>query len=352
MKTLIPFYDIKKYPNEVLVVDAHHPQGFDLSHWRGATVPEGCQADTSTEIVLKAIEKKIPELDKDYITNNHYDIDGLLGVWSLFNPQLALKNKELITEIAQIADFREINFHYKEWKRALKIVCLLNEEEVRLFYPPFGAPEIAEKEMEACVPKYVYFLRAFTEMLQSGDQIKQTDEFLTIINQLEQKIRRETLSEIRLQVVEAETPLHYYSLYAGSNHADMVLSTYSSNRYELEYKYTTWVSTTRKHFPRLNLQLLCDRLNELETSGKMWKAEHFTDTAPILRLEGEKLSKKERYLSPSARPIYSSSIEPELFKKICISFFKEFYKDLTPGGTLDWKDVREINEKVIKEVLR
>lgn len=349
MKTFIPFYDIKKYPNEVLVVDAHHPQGFDLSHWRGAAVPEGCEADTSTEIALKAIEKDVPELNKDYITNNHYDIDGLLGVWSLCNPPLALKNKQLLIEIAQIADFREINFHFTEWKRALKIVCLLNAEEVRLFYPPFGAPEIAEKEMEACIPKYVYFLRAFTEMLQSEDKVKKTDEYLTIIDQLEQEIRRETISDIRLQVVEAKSPLHYYSLYAGSNQADILLSIYADNRYELEYKYTTWVSTTRKHYPRLSLQLLCDQLNELETVDKKWTAEHFTDTAPILRLQGKKLSKKERYLSPTERPIYSSRISPEVFKATCIQYFEKHYKHLSPGDTLEWKEIREINERVFQK---
>ncbi|MBK6266616.1 hypothetical protein JKA74_16340 [Marivirga sp. S37H4] len=346
MKTFIPFYDVKKYPHEVIVMDAHHPQGFDLSHWRGAPVPEGCEADTSTEIVLKAIEKDIPELNKSYVTNNHYDIDGFLGVWALFNPQLALKHKNLLIEIAQIADFREIDFKNSEWRKALKIVCLLNEEEARLFYPPFGAPEIAEKEMEACVPKYHYFLEAFTEMIQNEEKIKETEEYKCVIAQLEQNIQRKTISDIKMQLVEAKEPLHYYSLYAGSNHADMVMSLYSGNRYELEYKYTTWVTTTRKHFPRLNLQLLCDRLNRMENSKRTWKAEHFTDTAPILRLEGERLSKKERYSSPTARPIYPSSIAPELFKKECISYFREFYRDLSLGETLDWKELRRVNEEI------
>ncbi len=345
-KTFIPFYDIKQYPNQVLIVDAHHPQGFDLSHWRGAPVPSGCEADTSTEIVIKAIEKGIPELERPYVTNNHYDIDGFLGVWSVFNPELAIASKDLLIEMAQIADFREINKDSGEWKKALKLVCLLNEEEAEKFYPPFGAPEIEEKEMEACVPKYHYFLEAFTKYLQKPELVKSTEEYKQVLREAENTIERETLAEIRMHLVQAEKPLHYYNLYAESENSDIVMSIYSDNRYELEYKYTSWVSTTRKHFPRLSLQLLCNQLNELETTELKWKAEHFTDTAPILRLEGKKLSKKERYLSPTERPIYSSSISPEVFKATCIQYFEKHYLSLETGYTLSWKGMREINERI------
>lgn len=346
-KTFIPFYDIKKYPNEVLVVDAHHPQGFDLSHWRGAPVPKNCEADTSTEIVLKAIQNKLPELEKKYITNNHYDIDGFLGVWAVFNPKKALDHYDLLTEMAQIGDFREINFEYTSWKKALKLVSWLNEEEAKLFYPPFGAPEIAEKEMEACVPKYIHFLDAFSNVVDLPiEKIPETEEYKLVLNHFEKIDGQKTMDDIRMFIVEAQEPLHYYALYSKSQASDLVMSIYSDNRYELEYKYTTWINTTRQHFPRISMEKLCDQLNEIEESGKEWQAEHFTDTAPILRLKGEKLSKKERYQSPCFRPIYSSSIAPEEFQSICIDYFREHYKILSKGKTLDWKEVRKLNEKI------
>ena len=345
-KIFIPFYAIKKHPNQVLVVDAHHPQGFDLSHWRGATVPKGCEADTSTEIVLKAIAHNIPELEMPYVTNNHYDIDGFLGVWYIFNPELAFTHKELLIEMAQIADFREVNKDNPEWKKAMKLVCLLNEAESEKFYPPFGAPEIAEKEMEACVPKYHYFLEAFAQYLQQPETVKATAEYEQILQEAENPIERKTISDIRMHIVQSEKPLHYYNLSAESHHADMVLSIYSGNRYELEYKYTTWVNTTRRHFPRISMEKLCDQLNEIEESGKKWEAEHFTDTAPILRLKGDKLSKKERFQSPCFRPIYASTIASEDFQAICTNYFRAYYKMLSVGESLDWKAVRKLNEKV------
>ena len=346
-KTFIPFYDIKKYPDEVLVVDAHHPQGFDLSHWRGAPVPENCKADTSTEIVLKAIQNSLLELKKKYVTNNHYDIDGFLGVWAVFNTKKALQHYDLLTEMAQIGDFREINFEYSDWKKGLKLVCWLNKEEAELFYPPFGAPEIAEKEMEACVPKYIHFLNAFSKVVDLPiNEVPETEEFNLVLNHLERIDKQETINDIRIHIVQANKPLHYYALYSKSQSADMVMSIYSDNRYELEYKYTTWINTTRSHFPRISMEKLCDRLNAIEESGKKWEAEHFTDTAPILRLKGEKLSKKERFQSPCFRPIYSSSIAPIEFHDICIDYFREHYKMLSKGETLDWKEVRKLNELV------
>jgi hypothetical protein len=346
-KTFIHFYDIKKYPDEALVVDAHHPQGFDLSHWRGAAVPKNCEADTSTEIVLKAIQNNLPELGKKYVTNNHYDIDGFLGVWAIFNPKKALEHYDLLTEMAQIGDFREINFKYSDWEKALKIVCWLNEEEAELFYPPFGAPEIAEKEMEACVPKYIHFLDAFSNVVDLPiEDVPETEEFKLVLKHLEKIDGQETINDIKMHLVEAQEPLHYYALYSKSQSADIVMSIYPDNRYELEFKYTTWINTTRKHFPRISMEQLCDQLNEIEESGKKWEAEHFTDTAPILRLKGAKLNKKERYLSPCFRPIYSSSIAPEEFQNICINYFRAHYKMLSKGETLDWKEVRNLNERI------
>ncbi|WNB17413.1 DUF6687 family protein [Marivirga arenosa] len=348
-KKFIPFYDIRKYPDDVLVVDAHHPEAFDLSHWRGAAVPDNCEADTSTEVVLKAIKNNLAELSRTYVTNNHYDIDGFLGVWALFNPEIAIQRYDLLVEMAQIGDFREINFKNPNWQKALKLVCWLNEEEAQLFYPPFGAPEIAEKEMEASVPKYLHFLEAFTEQINLViDEIPSTEEYEIVSEHLNKKINKETLSDIRLHIVQAEQPLHYYALYSESSSSDIVMSIYSDNRYELEFKYTTWVNTTRMHYPRIGLEKLCDQLNAVETSGKKWEAEHFTDTAPILRLKGKKLSKKERFQSPCFRPIYSSSIKADEFKNICIEYFQQYYKGLEKGETLDWKEVRVINRELFE----
>ena len=55
----------------------------ELSHWPGNLTPTQLKADTSTEIVLNCLRS--PKRDEylagaEAVSNNHYDIDGLL--WS------------------------------------------------------------------------------------------------------------------------------------------------------------------------------------------------------------------------------------------------------------------------------
>ena len=60
-KSFIPFHEIKD--RKVIVVDGLHPRAFTLSHWKGANIHPNYAADTSGEIVLKAIEAASEEAD-------------------------------------------------------------------------------------------------------------------------------------------------------------------------------------------------------------------------------------------------------------------------------------------------
>lgn len=344
----IPFSELKSFPEEVVVVDAHHPSAIDLSHWRGAVVDEALKADTSAEIALKAIKANHHSLQRKFVTNNHFDIDGFLGIWAMINPEKAIAHYELLKEMALIGDFREINFEYAEWKKALKLVCWINQTEASLFYPPFGAPETLEKEMIACVPKYEYFLKIFQTVLDSFNQMPDPAEYSEIMGDLNTAIERFAIADIRMQVIRAQNPLHYYSLFARSYDTDIVLSQFEGNRYELELKYTTWVYTERNSFPRISLATLRDKLNSLETSGRKWVCDHYTDTGPILRLDGKKLSKKERFGSPNRRPIYSSSIEPNQFVKECEAYFRKYYAKINERKEYSWAELRQLNEAIFK----
>lgn len=97
-KTYIPFAQLGERQN-IIIVDGQHAQGFVLSHWRGANRHLELQADTSGDIVLNAINKNCPELQYPYITATHFDIDGFVGVWSLFYPELARGIQDSIGQI-------------------------------------------------------------------------------------------------------------------------------------------------------------------------------------------------------------------------------------------------------------
>src|SRR5436305_9646245 len=81
-----------------LSVDGTVDNAIHFSHWNGNRTPESVKADTSTEIALNVIAApNLEELTQgiDLVTNNHFDTDGVLSVWTMLNGEraLALRDK-------------------------------------------------------------------------------------------------------------------------------------------------------------------------------------------------------------------------------------------------------------------
>lgn len=345
----IPYLDLKQHAEETVVVDSYHPSAaYTLSHWRGLDLSPELRADTSTEICLKAIAQNHPALNCTYVTNNHFDIDGFCGIWAMQTPEKALEYRETLSRLALIGDFREAAPLNEASLRAIKLACWLNKLETELFYAPFDAGLFEEKEARLCVPKFDYFLPRFGEALENPEIVREhwEKEFEEIVKGISTLSAQNItlLEEERLQIISLPEASHYYVHFAWSYPADMVLSILPGNRYELEYKYTTWVDTARSAFPRLNMQALAKELNALEESTHTWTYETVTDTGPILRLDGKELSKKERYDHPKNRPIYASSIPEERFVEIVKSFYRRYLKDLPQKGAWEWKEIKSINQ--------
>lgn len=340
----LPFSEAANEEN-VIVVDAYLPNKLNLSHWRGVELPLYLQADTSTEIVLKALKSDQIDLNKyKYCTNNHFDIDGFLGVWALHFPELALQNIELLSQMARIGDFRELALGSSQFETALSYVCCINELEKELFYPPFG---MDIDEAKACVPKYGYFLRAFSNYLEV-DKLIDSDEYQLVIKQLEDlKVNgnHTFYKSIGLMIVEAPYQMHYYPLFSKSEKVDMVLTIYPDQKYELEAKYTTWVQTIRRSLPRILFADLAEVLNKYETSGNQWGGDHFTDTGPILRIKNNSLSKEARFDHPMNRVIDSSSIKKDRLIALITSFLAQKYESIEPEINWSWEELRSFNKK-------
>ncbi|MGY3090388.1 hypothetical protein ACVWYF_003443 [Hymenobacter sp. UYAg731] len=343
----VPFAQLRQQPT--IVVDSVGLGAvLTLAHWRGAATPPALRDDTSAGSVLRALHQPTtPGLAAAAVTANHFDIDGFIGVWSLLNPELALKHEVLLRMVAVLGDFREIDLAHPLAAAALKLGCWLNAEEKARFYEPFGAPIRRRREDEASAEKFDWFLPRFAEILQKPEAGRaawqpEYDWVLraAAIAQSPQTTRRNH-PEIGLAVVNTPVPLPYYALFGPTAGYDIVLSQYEGNRYELEYKYTTWIDlASRPTLPRLALAPLVTRLNSLETSGRTWAADGITDTGPLLRLTGKKLSKAERYADPDGRPIYPSSIAPEVMEREVVAFFRAGYAGIEAKKYWTWAEVK------------
>jgi hypothetical protein len=78
----------------------------DLSHWSGNKTPAHLKRDTSVEIAL-AFARERTSYDVEVATNNHFDTDGVLAIWILLRPELALAHEGLLVAAAEAGDFEE-----------------------------------------------------------------------------------------------------------------------------------------------------------------------------------------------------------------------------------------------------
>ncbi|MBC7923430.1 MAG: hypothetical protein H7Z75_20320 [Ferruginibacter sp.] len=346
----LPFYEVKNRP--ALIVDSVHPSGLTLSHWRGAATPAELRDDTSAGSVLNALRQNHPGLQSEWVTANHFDVDGFVGVWSLLNPERALQREALLREMAVIGDFRELDLGKPAAEEALQLVCWLNAVEKERFYPPFGAEDREESEVRLSPAKFGFFLPAFGKVLaqpETGRHHWQAEydrvlEDYALIHGPQTHLT--AYPSLGLVVVETPRPVHYYALFSVTVGYDAVLSLYHGNRYELEQKYTTWIDlASRPTLPRVSLAPLAARLNALEDSSAagQWHAEPVTDTGPILRRDRQPLRKVQRYANPYERPVLPSSIPPEALKNKVKGYLEEKYAGIVPKKYWTWEEVKRLN---------
>ncbi|MBW3130569.1 DUF6687 family protein [Hymenobacter profundi] len=343
----VPFAQLRQQPT-ILVDSTGLGSALTLAHWRGAATPTPLRDDTSAGSVLRALHQPAtPGLEAHAVSANHFDVDGFVGVWSLLHPELALRHEHLLRLVATLGDFREINWHDPQANHALQLVCWLNAEEKARFYEPFGAPARRRREDEASAEKFAWFLPRFAAVLENP--VSERAVWLPEYERVQQAAaimqspatRLTPYPEIGLMVVRTPEPLPYYALFGPTAGFDMVLSLYDNQRYEFEYKYTTWIDLeSRPTLPRLPLDALANRLNALEQTTRRWTHDGITDTGPLLRLSGKGLTKAQRYADPDQRPLYQSSIALEEIEREVVSFFQQGYATIEPRRYWTWAEIR------------
>src|ERR1041385_1751299 len=93
-----------------LSVDGTVDNRIHFSHWQGNTTPTEVKADTSTEIGLNLVaspNRAALTNGIELVTNNHFDTDGVLSVWTVLNGERALPYRDLLVSAAEAGDFSE-----------------------------------------------------------------------------------------------------------------------------------------------------------------------------------------------------------------------------------------------------
>jgi hypothetical protein len=95
-----------------LAVDGTVGNSIHFSHWQGNQTPAEVKADTSTEITLNVVgspNRNALTQGIELVTNNHFDTDGVLSVWTMLNGERALELRDKLIPAAEAGDFSEFS---------------------------------------------------------------------------------------------------------------------------------------------------------------------------------------------------------------------------------------------------
>jgi hypothetical protein len=93
-----------------LSVDGTVGNSIHFSHWQDNETPEEVKADTSTEIALNLVTSPNRESltqGIELVTNNHFDTDGILSVWTVMTGERAAEYRDVLIAAAEAGDFSE-----------------------------------------------------------------------------------------------------------------------------------------------------------------------------------------------------------------------------------------------------
>ena len=404
---------------DTVCVDCTHPRLPTLTHHKESRTPEYLKGDTSTDVVLNALTDPAgwqPMRVASKVTCNHFDVDGVLSVWACINPVAARKHETLMRAIARLGDMREMAFEPdgsvaagSVAAAALEFCAWMNAVEALEFSKPFEGDEAA-----ASAKKYAYFLPLVKDALEvvaygatGASNVGREEEKNMTADAVETRrvVMKTIRKRLRLELGDAESfavrrdaarlfddaqtavtfehdlnvvfietegaPCHYYALFSVAKNADVVVSAHGDGAYEIESRYVGFVDyRSRPTTPRMDLGVLADALNAMEDSKTLktinggaepkWECAGFTDSGPLLRLgdPSRRLTKAQRYGSPSDRPHFASTIPYAALKKTTASFFRHALESIarargTPGGAAGvakvgwtWKETRAAHDAI------
>jgi len=270
-----------------LSVDGTVDNAIHFSHWKGNETPKSVKADTSTEIVLNIVAApNRQELTRniDLVTNNHFDTDGILSVWTMLTGERALSLRSKLIAAAEAGDFSELSS--VDGVRA-SIVIQGSDSPIDKSGSPLaarlaGAPVLDEAE------SYVLVLPHVEDVISNTDNYEEL--WLSQWQRIEAALdsfakgtsRVEEIDDAKLSVVTLAREVFGLSGFDPKQHS-VPFTAISHNAhgelfliatpleggwaYRIDYPYYSWAETVvRPKIARRDLSDLMNQLNGLETN--------------------------------------------------------------------------------------
>lgn len=299
---------ISGIPNVVVDGSPNADTVLTLSHWPGMPTPVELRDDLSAQIVFHALDEP-PRFDGvQAVTNNHFDQDGLTGIFTLTHPGIAVEQRELLIDVARAGDFG--TFRSRTAARLAMTIAALDDDE----RSPLPSSTLDAPYPQRCADLYQWALPQVEQMLAHPDAWKHlwADEDAHLEHGL-QAIATGAVAIVERAAVDlaiVDVPAQwgrrsthrFTQIWTESVHPMAVNNStdclrvvlVQGQRYRLELRYESWVMfMSRPVLPRPDLRVLADQLTAMESGGAVWTADRPGALTPKLSLADDAESSLE-----------------------------------------------------------
>jgi hypothetical protein len=303
-----------------LSIDGTVDNAIHFSHWKGNQTPASVKADTSTEIALNLVaapDRQELTQGIDLVTNNHFDTDGVLSVWTVLTGERALESRQQLIAAGEAGDFSELST--EDGVRASIVIQGSDSSTDNAGSPlarQLAGTAVADdaRAYELVLPEVERVLTRTNDYeslwREPWDRIATAlDSFAKgasrVVEDDEAKVSLITLAPEIFSEAGFKPTRHAAPFTAISNHARgelFVIATPLDGgwSYRLDYPYYSWAETiVRPLIKRRDFSLFISQLNELEKS-----------TAGVWRLDLSEMTSAMKFSEQSGK-LAASGLHPE-----------------------------------------
>ena len=310
----LPYHQLGERANIIVDGEPTPSTSLLLSHWPRSTCPNGLADDLSAQMVFRYLDhlragKRPLHGDAQVVSNNHFDQDGLVSVFSLVDPEQALRCRERLVDLAEAGDFG--TFSDRQSARLAMALGAFAERE----RSPLGTEAFDGSYSELCAALYRELLPRFPGFLDETEAYRALwEEEDAALNALQVALARGQVriteeAPLDLAVVEDRVGvLQSLSAALGGRFQRVrgmaiynatqrtCIAFVEEHRYEVVYRYETWVKyVSRPIRARRDLAGLAAQLCERERDAR-WAFDEVSKITPRL------------YLSPGSHSALSSEV--------------------------------------------
>jgi hypothetical protein len=304
-----------------LSVDGTVANAIHFSHWHGNETHPSLKADTSTEIALNLVAA--PNRDEltrgiDLVTNNHFDTDGVLSVWTFLNGEPALQLRDQLIAAAEAGDFSELST--EDGVRASIVIqgsesptdeeagsplaCQLAGEPISDDARAYQLVLPHVERILTCTGEYESLWRepwnriatALDSFAKGTSRVEEDDASkLSVVT-----LAPELFGPSGFQPTHHTAPFTAISHYAQGKVFLIATPMNSGWAYRIDYPYYSWAETVvRPRIERRDFASLIAQLNELEKTA-----------AAVWRMDSSELASAVKFSDPKGN-LAASSLQPD-----------------------------------------